>query len=271
MQCCACSKWVDLRCSQLSLSKFRPLGNSHSWSCSPCCNTVTPSSDFSDMYTSSVQPAPPHPRLQTSCPYLTILHLLSLPPHHRSLLLAVLLRLLLPLPLTLSGFCNGMLEVFKPGALNLLHFFRPILSTLSVSSNPILIHLPLSGFSAPHSDRTHCRSAILSSGPTHASSGVAVFIRQGFSFSALSTSSLSSLDPYYDYVGVNISLNSPSLLSFLNVYPPLFALLRRMAEPTPFLPPFFPPSEISSFWGISIAITPLGLMRYFRPPRGGSI
>ena len=33
VQCCACSKWVHLRCSQLFLSKFRPLGSSHSWSC----------------------------------------------------------------------------------------------------------------------------------------------------------------------------------------------------------------------------------------------
>ena len=33
VQCCACSKWVHLRCSQLSLSQFRALGSSHSWSC----------------------------------------------------------------------------------------------------------------------------------------------------------------------------------------------------------------------------------------------
>ena len=33
-------------------------------------------------------------------------------------------------------------------------------------------------------------------------------------------SSLSSLDPYSDYVGVNISLNNSSSLSFLNVYAP---------------------------------------------------
>ena len=31
-----------------------------------------------------------------------------------------------------------------------------------------------------------------------------------------------------------------------------------MAKLTPFLPPFFPPPEISSFWGTSIAITPSG-------------
>ena len=39
VQCCACSKWVHLRCSQLSLSKFGALGSSHSWSCPPA---VTP-------------------------------------------------------------------------------------------------------------------------------------------------------------------------------------------------------------------------------------
>ena len=39
-----------------------------------------------------------------------------------------------------------MLEVFEPGALNHFTFFRPILSTLSAFRNPILTHLPLSGF-----------------------------------------------------------------------------------------------------------------------------
>ena len=153
VQCCTCSKWVNLRCSQLSLSEFRALGSSHSWSCPSCRNTVTPSSDSSNMYTSTVQSGllstnatlSPHPRLQTSYPHLSILYLLPLPPHHRPLLLAVLLCLLPPL-LALSGFFNGMLEVFEHEALNYFTFSRPILSTLSVSRNPILSHLPLSGF-----------------------------------------------------------------------------------------------------------------------------
>ena len=38
----------------------------------------------------------------------------------------------------------------------------------------------------------------------------AFFVRQGLSFSELSTPSLSSLDPYSDYVGVNIYLNNSS-------------------------------------------------------------
>ena len=78
----------------------------------------------------------------------------------------------------------------------------------------------ISGFSALRSDRTHSRSGILSSDTTHASGGVVIFVRKGLSFSELSTSSLSSLDPYSDHVGINISLNNSSSLSFLNVYVP---------------------------------------------------
>ena len=103
VQCCTCSKWVHLRCSQLSLSNFRALRSSHSWSCFSCRNTVTPSSDSSDTYTSTVESGPPpllmlHSRVtHVSKPpilHLPILYLLPLPLHHRPLLLAVLLRLL---------------------------------------------------------------------------------------------------------------------------------------------------------------------------------
>ena len=155
VQCCTCSKWVHLRCSQLSLSKFRALGSSHSWSYLPCHNTVTPSSDSSDTYTSTVQSGPPqlmlHSRItlvsKPPIPHLPILYLLPLPLHHHPLLLVVLLRLLPPLlPLTLSGFFNGMLEVSEPGALNYFIFYCPIQLILSASRNPISTPLPLSEF-----------------------------------------------------------------------------------------------------------------------------
>ena len=152
VQCCACSKWVHLRCSQLSFSKLRALGSSHSWSCPPCHNTVTLSLDFSDIYTSTVQPGPPllmlysRPTLDSKplIPNLPILYLLPPPPHHRPLLLATLLRLL-SAPDSL-GFFNGMLEVSEPGALNYFTFSHPTLSTLSATRNPILTHLPLFEF-----------------------------------------------------------------------------------------------------------------------------
>ena len=54
----------------------------------------------------------------------------------------------------------------------------------------------------------------------HTSGGVITFVMQGLFFSELSTSFLSLLDPYFDYVGVNISLNNSSLVSFLNVFGP---------------------------------------------------
>ena len=53
--------------------------------------------------------------------------------------------------------------------------------------------------------------------------------------------------------------------------PPLFAPPQRMAEPIPSLPPFFPPPEISSFWGISIVITPSGTQEVLPTSWGGSI
>ena len=41
-----------------------------------------------------------------------------------------------------------------------------------------------------------------------------------------------------------------------------------MAEPIPSLPQFFPPPEISSFWGTSIAITPSGTQEVLPTPAG---
>ena len=40
VQCCIYSKWVHLRCSQLSLSKLRTLYSSHSCTCLPAVSTL---------------------------------------------------------------------------------------------------------------------------------------------------------------------------------------------------------------------------------------
>ena len=80
--------------------------------------------------------------------------------------------------------------------------------------------LRIPGFSALRSDCTHSRSDILSPDTTHASDDVITFVRQGLSFSELSSSSLSSLDSYSDYVGIKMSLNNSFSLSFLNLCAP---------------------------------------------------
>ena len=228
VQCCAYSKWVHLRCSQLFLSKFRALGSSHSWSCPPCRITVTSSLNSSGMYTSTVQSGPasanaalsPHSRLQTSYPSSA---------HHISSPSA------LPPPSLAPGYPSAPPASTPPDSLRVLQWNAGGLRARStellhfLSSHPVdLICIQESnlnssssfripGFSVLRSDCTYSGSGILSSDTTHASDGVVIFVRQGLSFSELSTSFLSSLDPYSDLVGINISLNKSSSVSFLNV------------------------------------------------------
>ena len=72
------------------------------------------------------------------------LYRLALHPHHRSCSWLFLFTSCFLLPsLTLSGFFNGMLGVFKPGALNYYTLFRLIPLTLYISRNLTLIYLPL--------------------------------------------------------------------------------------------------------------------------------
>ena len=92
------------------------------------------------------------------------------------------------------------------------------------------------------SDRTHFLSGILPGDATHAGGGVIIFVRQSLS-SELSTSSLSSLNPYSNYVGVDISLNNSSSLSFLNVYAPPFCSSPSDGKTDSFSPPILPSSR----------------------------
>ena len=176
-------------------------------------------------------------------PHRPILYLLPLLPHHRPSLLP-------PLPPDSLRVLQWNAGGLRARSTELLHFLssHPVdLICIQECNLNSSFSFRIPGFSALRSDRTHSWSGILSPDTTHASGGVVIFVRQGLSFYELSTSSLFSLDPYSDYVGINISLNNSSSVSFLNVYAPLFAPPQRMAEPTPSLPPFFPPPEIYSF------------------------
>ena len=177
---------------------------------------------------------------------------LYLLPHHRLMLLAVSLYLLLPLPLlhsltVLQWNAGGL----RARSTELLHFISSHLvdliciqeSNLNLSSS-----FRIFGFSALRSDDTHSRSGIFSIDITDASGGVIIFVRQGLSFSELSTFSLSLLDLYSDYVEVNISLNDSFSLSFLNVYaPPL------CSSPKDTRTNFFP-SSILPFYVEAVAV-----------------
>ena len=191
---------------------------------------MTPPS--SDTYTSTVEFGPPsanaallpHPRLQTSYPPSA--HLISLSPALPSPSLAPCYTSAPPA----SSPPPGSLRVLQWNAGGLRARSTELLHFLSSHSVDLICiqesnlnsssSFRIPGFSVLRSDRTHSRSGILSFDATHASGGVVIFVRQSLSFSELSTTSLSSLDPYSDYVGVNISLNKSSSVSFLNVYAP---------------------------------------------------
>ena len=125
------------------------------------------------------------------------------------------------------------------------------------------------GFSALRSDRTHSLSGILSPDATHASgSGVVIFVRHGLSFSEISTSSLFSLDPYSDYVGINIFFNNSFSLSILNVYAsPICSFLTDGRNRFLFSLNSFLLQKSLHSGGLQLSSTPLGLKRYFQPPR----
>ena len=193
---------------------------------------MTSSSDSSSWYTFIAQSDPlllmqhSHPILafKLLIPFPPTLYLLPLHPHHRLMLLAISLYLLLSLPLpnslrALQWNAGGL----RARSTKLLHFIssHPVdLTYIQESKLNLSSSFRIPEFSALQSHGTHSRSLIFSTDVADASGGVISFVKHCLSFSELSTSSLSSLDPYSDYAEVNISLNDSSSLSFLNVYAP---------------------------------------------------
>ena len=72
--------------------------------------------------------------------------------------------------------------------------------------------------------------------------------------------------PALDHVGVNISLNNSSLLSFLKVYAPPICSSLTDSRTNSFSLSIHPLPEISSFWGISIAIISSGTPKVLLTP-----
>ena len=142
-------------------------------------------------------------------PLLSILYLLPFPPHDRPLFLAVLLvHLLHPPPSESLRVFQWNVGGLQAKALNYFTFFRPILLTLSVSRNPILTPLPLSRFL----DSLLCVLIAPTPGLTFSllilcMLAAASSFLSGRAYLSLNfLLPLSLLNPYSDYVGVNISL-----------------------------------------------------------------
>ena len=167
--------------------------------------------------------------------------------------LAVFLYLLLSLSLPNS------LRVFQWNAgdlrarsTKLIHFIssHPVdLIYIQESNLNLSSSFRIPGFSALQSRSTHSRSGIFSTDVADSSGSVIIFVKQGSFFSELSSSPLSSLGPYSNYVEVNISLNGSSLLSFFNVYAPTIRSSTKDSRINFFsLSPFFPPMRKWKWW-----------------------
>ena len=244
---------------------------------------MTSSSDSSSWYTFTAQSGPlllmqhSHSTL-TFKPLILFsltLYLLHLHPHHRLMLLAVSLYPLLSLPLPNSlRVLQWNAWGLQARSTKLLHFIssHPVDLIYIQESNLNSFSFRIPGFSALRSHGTHSRSGIFSTDVIDASGGVIIFVKQSLSFSELSTSSLSLLGPYSNYVEVNISLNDSSSLSFLNVYAPPIRSSTKDSR-TNFFSPSILPSCVEAeavnfsrfrFHRKSTASTPLKETNYFR-------
>ena len=138
-----------------------------------------------------------------------------------------------------------MLEVSEPEALKCYTLFRLIPLTLFVSRNLTLIYLPLSGsldslLGNPIAPTLNLVFFLLMSQTLAAASSFS----SGRAYPSLSFL-LSSLDPYSDYVEVNIFSNSSFSLSFLNVYAPSICSSPKDSR-TNFFSPFILPSYVEA-------------------------
>ena len=239
VQCCTYSNWVHIKWSLLSFFDSELLADLTPGAALPAASwffgdststvTVTSSSDSSSWYTSTAQiwPIWPPVLIQRSHPTLVFkplilipptLYLLPLHPYHLLMILAISLHFLFPLPLPDSlrvfQWNAGSLQARRTKLLHFILFYPVDHISIQESNLNLSSSFRIPGFSARRSDGTHSRSGIFSTNVTYASGGVVIFVRQGLSFSELSTSSLSLLDPYSNYVEVNISLNNSSRSHF---------------------------------------------------------
>ena len=277
IQCCTCSKWVNLRYLLLSLSRFKTLGSSHHWSCPPSfwrSNTYQHCVFLFGLYqlayfhcstwhiwASSANAAiPSHPRLQIS--YSLSIHFVSSPSPPLHVLGCFSIPPASFFPLTLSGVFNGMLVVFKPETLNYHTLSCLILWTLYVFSNLTFTHFALSRF------LNTLLSNLITPTPDLA------FFLLMISILAVTSSfllgrdypSLNVLPPFFhltctlDCRGQHLTNLNLAWLSFFNVYAPSTCSSLMDSRIDSFFPPFFLFHKSHSR-ELQLPTSPLGLKR----------
>ena len=247
IQCVTCSLWVHLRCSGITLTRFRSMSATHSWSCpvcvgpstmhqsspassSPACN-LNPSSLSTPSRT--IMPTSPHTYAGNSLPLANPPPLITTypttalgvpPPPSQPTNPALTAQ-----PFSIPASSANCLRILQWNAGGIRSRRTEFLHFLSENQYDLIFvqetHLSLGtpfrvpGFSVLRSDRTMARS-----GPTNPNralgGGVLILIRNGLSFSKLSTDSLARLDPNSDYLAITVNVKGAPALHFFNIYSP---------------------------------------------------
>ena len=155
-----------------------------------------------------MQHSHPHLAFKPLILFPPTLYLLPLHPHHRPMLLAVSLYLLLPLllPNSLRVLLQWNAGSLRIRSTELLHFIssHPVdLICIQESNLALSSSFQIPEFYTLQSDCTHSRSSIFSTDVIDAS-GVIIFVRQGLFFSELSTNRSS-------FSGLSLLQTSPFL------------------------------------------------------------
>ena len=103
------------------------------------------------------------------------------------------------------------------------------------------------GYFTLSTDRTFGRQGPVSSGTHHTGGGVLTLIHSDLAFSPVSVSSLSSQDPYSDYIYVKVLFSNHSLLQFLNLYSPPIRSTPSDSRPRTFFSPDILPNSPDTF------------------------
>ena len=123
----------------------------------------------------------------------------------------------------------------------------------SFSSRKLIFRQPkrfqILGYYTLRTDRTFGRQGPVSSGTHNTGGGVLILIHSDLAFSSVSVSSLSSQDPYTDYICVKVLLSNHSPFEFLNLYSPPIRNTPSDSRTRTFYPDILPNSPDTSILG----------------------
>ena len=245
IQCTGCSLWVHLSCSDLSPADFRKISPGHSWTCPMCPSSSQPPSlshsnpvpSLFSVSPSSHTPNPPptltnnHKTISSKTkpsPKTTSNNPTYLPNHPQLIYTYPPSALTTPSPqtqqttspLTQSSFhpsspsrnnlrilqwnANGI----RPRRTELLHFlshnqYDLIFIQESHLSSDSTFRIP--GYKTLQKNRFMTRRGTTNS-TGNLGGGVLILVKNGLSYTSLSTQSLSSLDPSSDYLAIAVKI-----------------------------------------------------------------